>query len=100
MKKVIIGVMLLSLLVGCGGIKKYSQHEKDDLIIEVYDFGDEVVNTKAKAKLDKIMGDLEKEAAKGNKEAEEELEAWKVLTPEFRLRQINKKANTRDGKWD
>lgn len=49
MKKVLIGIMLLSLLVGCGGIKKYSQHEKDDLIIEVYDFGDEVVNTKAPA---------------------------------------------------
>ncbi|GAA6326316.1 hypothetical protein F350042L8_34140 [Fusobacterium ulcerans] len=99
MKKVLIGLMLLSLLVGCGGIKKYSQHEKDDLIIEVYDFGDEVVNTKAKAKLDKIMGDLEKEAAKGNKEAAAELEEWKVLTPEFRAKQIKNKANTRDGKW-
>lgn len=93
MKKVVLGIILLSLLVGCGGIKKYSQHEKDDLIIEVYDFGDEVVNTKAKAKLDKIMGDLKKEAAKGNKEAAAELEEWKVLTPEFRLKQIRKSAN-------
>lgn len=99
MKKVLIGIMLLSLLVGCGGIKKYSQHEKDDLIIEVYDFGDEVVNQKAKAKLDKIMGDLEKEAAKGNKEAVEELEAWKVLTPEFRAKQINKEIGHEIGKW-
>ena len=79
MKKVLIGIMLLSLLVGCGGIKKYSQHEKDDLIIEVYDFGDEV--------------------AKGNKEAAEELEAWKVLTPEFRAKQINKEIGHEIGKW-
>jgi len=100
MKRLLLGLLLIGVLAACGEVKKYTQQEKDDLIIEVYDFGDEVVNTKAKAKLDKIMGDLEKEAAKGNKEAAEELEAWKVLTPEFRLRQINKKANTRDGKWE
>ncbi len=99
MKKVLLGLLLIGVLAACGEVKKYTQQEKDDLIIEVYDFGDEVVNTKAKAKLDKIMGDLEKEAAKGNKEAAEELEAWKVLTPEFRAKQINKEIGHEIGKW-
>lgn len=90
MKKVLLGLLLIGVLAACGEVKKYTQQEKDDLIIEVYDFGDEVVNTKAKAKLDKIMEDLKNKAAKGDKEAEAELEEWKNLLP---IQQIRKSAN-------
>lgn len=43
------------------------------------------------------MEDLEIKAAKGDKKAEAELQEWKNLLP---IQQINKKANTRDGKWE
>lgn len=95
MKKVLIGIVVMILLTACG-VKTRTAAEKRNLIYEVYQFEDEPVNMEAKAKLDKIMGDLEKKAAKGNTKAAEELESWKNHLP---IKQINKKANTRDGKW-
>lgn len=98
MKKVLIGVMLLSLLAGCGD-KKYTKSQKKDLIETAYGwkFEPKEKEEEAKVKLDKIMEDLEIKAAKGDKKAEAELQEWKNLLP---IQQINKKANTRDGKWE
>lgn len=89
MKKVLIGIAVMILLTACG-VKTHTAAEKRDLIYEVYHFRSEPVNMEAKAKLDKIMGDLEKKAAKGNKKAEEELESWKNHLP---IKQIRKSAN-------
>ncbi|BBA53304.1 hypothetical protein FV113G1_P20270 (plasmid) [Fusobacterium varium] len=77
MKKVLIGLMLLSLLVGCGGTE-YSYEQKMKLIREAYVMTSyETKDEKAKAKLEKIMEDLEIKATKGDKKAEAELQDWK-----------------------
>ena len=89
MKKVLIGVVLLSLLAGCGE-KTYNKDEKRDLVLKVYGWSRKPQEGEAKDKLDKIMGDLEKKAAKGDKKAEAELQEWKNLLP---VEQIRKSAN-------
>ncbi|MEE0137698.1 hypothetical protein [Fusobacterium ulcerans] len=96
MKKVLIGVMLLSLLVGCG-VKTHSPKEKKELITEVYGFSYRPIDMDAKLKLDKIMEDLEKEAKIGNKKAIKELEEWRKALP---LKPVNEGAGTNGGKWD
>lgn len=94
MKKVLIGVMLLSLLAGCG-VKTHSSKEKQELIKKAYGWSSEP-DKEAKAKLDKILGDLNKEAEKGNKKAIEELEKWEEALP---IGQINEEIGHEIGKW-
>lgn len=88
MKKVILGIILLSLLVGCGE-KKYSTSDKKTLIKEAYGwtFESKEKEETSKAKLDKIMGDLEEKATKGDKKAEAELQEWKNLLPIQQIRE-------------
>ncbi len=91
MKKMILGTLLIVLLVGCGD-KKYTKSQKKDLIETAYGwkFEPKEKEDEAKAKLDKITEDLKNKAAKGDKEAEAELEEWKNLLP---IQQIRKSAN-------
>lgn len=89
MKKLILGVLLLSLLIGCG-MKTYSPKEKKELITEVYGLGYTPVDMNAKVKLDKIIENLENEAGKGNKKAIKELEEWKEVLP---LKPVRESAN-------
>ncbi|MCF2673624.1 hypothetical protein [Fusobacterium varium] len=96
MKKIVLALVLLSVLAGCGE-KTYNKNEKRDLVLKVYGWSRKPQEGEAKEKLDKIIGDLEKKAAKGDKKAEAELQEWKNLLP---VQQIHKKANTRDGKWE
>lgn len=98
MKKVLIGVIILSLLAGCGGIKTHSEKEKEKIKTEVYgDFGYNVKNEEAKAKLDKILENLQAEAIKGNEKAIKELEEWDAIIP---MKPINEKVNKKIGTWD
>lgn len=77
MKKIVLGITLLTLLAGCGGTE-YDYEQKMKLIREAYvNLSYETKDEKAKAKLDKIMGDLETKATKGDKKAEAELQEWK-----------------------
>lgn len=100
MKKVILGIILLSLLVGCGE-KKYSTSDKKTLIKEAYGwtFESKEKEETSKAKLDKIMGDLEEKATKGDKKAAAELQEWKDLLP-IQAHQANKTIGREIGTWD
>lgn len=82
MKKIAFAMILTTIILGCGE-KKYSTSDKKTLIKEAYGwtFESKEKEETSKAKLDKIMGDLEEKAGKGNKKAAAELQEWKDLLP-------------------
>ncbi len=96
MKKILFAMILTTIILGCGE-KKYNKDEKRDLVLKVYGWSKKPQEGKAKDKLDKIMGDLEEKAAKGDKKAEAELQEWKNLLP---IQQINENIGVEIGTWD
>lgn len=77
MKKVLIGVILLSLLAGCGGnVKSYTKEQKEALFERIYEKND----MNAKKEYEQIIKQLEEKSLKGNQKASKELEEWKTLS--------------------
>lgn len=76
MKKVLIGVMLLGLLAGCGNeIKTYTREEKINLLEKA------ILEKESKSikEYQEILQELKRKAEKGNTVAKQEYEEWKAL---------------------
>lgn len=75
MKKILTGIVLVMVLIGCGGIKKYSRKEKVDILIKV------VVNNDKKAEKEyhDISRKLRKAIEEGKTEYQIEESEWTIL---------------------
>ena len=73
MKKILLVVMMTGLLVACGEKVQFTSTKNKEIMIEkVYEKQD----IAAKSEYDEILAKLQKQADGGNKEAQEEIDAW------------------------
>lgn len=73
MKKLLLVVMMTGLLVACGEKVQFTSTKNKEIMIEkVYEKQD----IAAKSEYDEILAKLQKQADGGNKEAQEEIDAW------------------------
>lgn len=75
MKKILIGILLTMVLIGCGGVKKYSRAEKIDLLIKV------IVedNPKSNTEYFNVERELRKKIENGETKYQAEFNEWAVL---------------------
>ncbi len=85
MKKILLVVMMTGLLVACGEKVQFTSTKNKEIMIEkVYEKQD----IAAKSEYDEILAKLQKQADGGNKEAQEEIDAWKDVKKKYDVRKM------------
>lgn len=87
MKKLLLVVMMTGLLVACGEKVQFTSTKNKEIMIEkVYEKQD----IAAKSEYDEILAKLQKQADGGNKEAQEEIDAWNDVKRKYEAKLMTK----------
>ena len=85
MKKLLLVVMMTGLLVACGEKVQFTSIKNKEIMIEkVYEKQD----IAAKSEYDEILAKLQKQADEGNKEAQEEIDAWNDVKRKYEAKRM------------
>lgn len=86
MKKILL-VVMMTVLVACGEKVQFTSTKNKEIIIEkVYEKQD----IAAKSEYDEILAKLQKQADGGNKEAQEEIDAWNDVRRKYEAKLMTK----------
>ena len=86
MKKLLLVVMMTGLLVACGEKVQFTSTKNKEIMIEkVYEKQD----IASKSEYDEILAKLQKQADGGNKEAQEEIDAWNDVKRKYEVKKMS-----------